>query len=240
MNADRLLAEAMEGAIDATRIADHDTRIGRLVAGRVEKPATLDIRSAKASRNELATDVAAAGLPIEDAMMAMGPIPAPPTSTDMAAMIAKATRGALAPAPVPFRGGRPLSRRDPGEHGAASLPLAEDDRRIKVVTLTVDVPIIVSDIEAPAKTVEMAMSRVRQQMPDAMLFWAPCFVDCSPADAPAYVWDDERRIADRILNAIDAVNEDCDARTEERNRRDSNEYLDTVDDAYRAAKGGGA
>ncbi len=209
----------------------------RLVAGKVQKPATLPLRSAAAARNELHTDLTAVA--IEGAIEAHGPIPAPPTSTDMAAMLSAATRGALAPKPVPFKGGRPVSRRDAADHGAASLPKADADCKLRRVTLTIDVPILVGDVEDPARIVAMAVGRVRQHIPDAVLdLDAPVYIDDAGTVMPEAVATEERRIADVIFRAIDEANEECESKTEAKDQRLNDEYRQTVDEAYFDAKGG--
>lgn len=209
-----------------------------LVANRVDKPATLRHPSPDAGTNELYTDLAE--MPVEDAMMVLGPIPPTPPRAAMESLLNRAIGEAVKPAPIPIKGGRPVARRDPAEHGSRSLPSPQADARLRMVQMSVVVPILVGDIDDPAKVLGMAVGRVRQQIPDVMIeVTEPMFIDDVGATIPQAMSDEEGRISEVILRAAAEINESCESKTEVKTQRMTREYRETVDDAWSDAKGGG-
>lgn len=216
---DKALAASMEEAIDATRVADHTPGIGRLIAGKVAKPATLSLRSAAASRIELNTDIVAA----EDAV--------------------DPARSSPIPAPIQFRNGRPEARqgqgRDAGDHAVASLPEPGAYSTVRMVTMTIDVPILVGYETTKVGTVTNAVHRVRQQIPDVVISFdeAMC-VDNETVEPSAMLRDREEAIGRRIFRHVEDANTEAARVTSARDEDDAREDFETREDSHRFYKGG--
>lgn len=262
---DAALAEQVEAAVDASRIADHSPAVGRLVAGKVENTATLAQRSAAASRNEMHTDIAAA----EDVI---DPRNASPRSAERdiadAARVPDyrthgqnqyqsghdagysagfsdgmkaAKKGESTPAgSIPIRHGRPEVRR----HTIAEEALPDTDARtrIHVVSIMVEVPVIASEDATQEECLALAVRHLWQQ--------SPCVHFCSLEgacvnnakfqgdDFPGALAGEVWAQGQAMSRAIERANDKQREADEDEDRRGGDEDRETREDSHRYFKGG--